>query len=758
MRRFAALLCAALAMQPRSAASEPHAYSVAYRPLDHCAPPNCRIETRLLSGNVMTGAPAGYATIGSDKTELFARRAIALAGGGAMTFEVPRSDDAFEFEVNVGSADPRGGPFAALVEVVADGHAMLRRTIVGHTEPFELPRSEANFGQERRYFTRVREALPRTAGQSTTVSVRNEGTGSLIVASPLVYRRVAGRAARQAVLVIFDAVPYPLLMQTFTGGGWISDWVASRGLLFPHAMSPGQLTGSFVRRFFKADYFRLDGDPSLLGQGFFETPPEVSEGPVARLAEQGFTTIALGSNLYLTPVLGRIGFDVNYNLESTLDLPKDPPIVARRFDAEMQAHADDDALFVVWFGSTHIPWREGKPATPEIQKFEIPKTDLESSVLAPIGKNLADAIDSFRKVKTSADLRAPTADRIWIIGADHGHTFTVESRGRPWRLTGEAVDRNHMHCCLSSQQEVRTPLLVLTDGGPPERGTIDRPISTLVAWRAIEKRFGVDLGLPKTSAFALPGERAFDDGVIVSVGNSGSLAARRGDLSYRSYEPAMHLAPAWSVSPEIALLLAGTPARAGDIASEELYDLKADPGEKNNLAADRFADLLAMRERVAHWLAEYADTPDRPRYRYGLRFGGSVTIGFDAPRAFAIAVDGGTKQTVDRVATLTGTRFEFEDGGSPLGVIDISGRSFVARCASSGLPVAVVDPTEPRLNLALARTNCPTDERAAAAAPGPGEAIFNATLVSSRVAQATAAGRLPELQNALRRWGYVRDK
>jgi hypothetical protein len=747
MRRLVALLFAALALRPFSAAAD--AYTVEYRPLDTCAPPKCRIETRLLGDNV----------IGSDKTELFARRAIKLSAGERLAFDLPASVDASALEMSLAAGDPKGGPFEAVLEIRADQAVLLHKPISGRSAEFSVPRASTDFGREDRYFTRVREDLPSRRDHGVTVSIRNEGNGPVVVASPLVFRRVSGRAARQAVLVILDAVPHPLLMQIFTGGGWISDWVSSRGLLFPHAMSPGQLTGSFVRRFFKADYYRLDGEPSLFGQGFFETPPQVLAGPVARIAETGFVTLALGSNLYLTPVLGRIGFDGNYNLESTLELPADPPIVARRFDAEMAAHADDDALFVVWFGNTHIPWRQGKAGAPPIRDFEIPRSDLDFDVLSPIWKNLLEAADSLQRIKQSADRRAPAADRIWIISADHGHTFTLESRDRPWRLTGEAVDRGHMHCCLSTQQEVRTPLVILTEKGTVKRGAIDTPISTFAAWRAIEARFGVDLGLPKTSAFALPGDKAFDDGVIVSVGNSGALAARSGDLSYRSYEPARHIAAVWSVSREVALLLTGSPARSRDIVSEELYDLRLDPGERNNRAADEFwGDLLGMREKVMHWLAEYADTPDRPRYRYDLRFAGPVTIGLTAPRAFTIAVDGRATVVEDRSATFTGSRFEIHDGDVPLGVVDLSGGSFVVRCASSGLPVASVDPAHPRFNLALARNNCPTDERAKPAAPRPCEALFDATLVSSRAAQASPGGRLPELQNALRRWGYVRDK
>jgi hypothetical protein len=763
MRRLSACLCAALALRPVSAFAQTHAYTVEYRPLDRCAPPDCRIDGLMISGNVLAGAAAGYAAFGSDKTELFAKRAIKLGEGERLAFDLPASDDPSAFEASLASADPNGGSFQAVLQVDRGEQVIFRRAFAGKSEGFALAKTSAGFGREERYFARIRENLPPRGGRVVTVSLANEGKGSMVVASPLVWRRVSGRAARHAVLVVFDAVPYPLLLQLFAdrgevGARWLGEWVSERGLLFPHAMSPGQLTGSFVRRFFKGDFYRLDGEPSLLGQGFFETPPRSAQGPVSRLSETGFFTVAVGSNLYLTPMLGRIGFDGNYNLESTLDLPADPPILARRFDAEVAAHSEDDALFVVWFGSTHMPWREGRAFAPPLRDFEIPRADLDSDVLGPIWKNLLQAADSFREVKTSAATRAPSADRIWIALADHGHTFTLESRDRPWRLTGEAVDRGHMHCCLSTQQEVRTPMLVLAENGPAERGIVDRPISTVAAWRAIERRFGVDLGLPKTSAFALVGEKAFDDGVVVSVGNSGTLAARSGDLCYRSYEPSRKIAPAWSVSREVALLLAGSPARAGDIVSEELYDLRSDPGERTNLASDRFADLLAMREKVTHWLAEYVDTPDHPRHRYVLRFAKPVGLDIAAPRNFTISVDGGARTPAGPNGAVRGSRFEIDDGEAPLGVADLSGESFVVRCASSGLPVATIDPAHPRIDLALARNNCPTDDRVPAATPRSGEALFEAALVSSRTVKAGPGGRLPALTNALRRWGYVRDK
>jgi hypothetical protein len=82
----------------------------------------------------------------------------------------------------------------------------------------------------------------------------------------------------------------------------------------------------------------------------------------------------------------------------------------------------------------------------------------------------------------------------------------------------------------------------------------------------------------------------------------------------------------------------------------------------------------------------------------------------------------------------------------------------LVRCAASGLPLAVLDGANRRLNLAVMRTNCVGDGDASP--PVPGEALFAAVRMASdgpRTGPSKEAA-LPELKNALRRWGYVRDK
>ncbi len=749
----------------------PYAYVIDYRVTDACFPPDCRIDGRRTFGRA--GDPdktdGAYVAFGTDRHELFAKRGVVLPPSREIRFTLPPREEPSVIDMSLASAHAGGGQFRAVLEVQRSDGDPLRTVFEGATAPFEAHREVELLGREEKYFTHVRQPLPaRTA--PLTVVLRNEGSTALGLGAPLVLRRVEGRGPRQAFVVVVDAVPFPLFEQLFVtrdeSARWFSSFVA-RGTVFAEAISPGQLTGSFVRRFFRGEYYRIDGDPSLAGQGFDPTPPERAPGPVARLAEQGFFTQAIGANLYLSPILSRIGFDADYNIEPTEELQIHPRVLAARFARALETHGEDDALFVLWYANTHFPWLEGRRDAPLLRPAPFARDEVDLDVLEPIWRNLFDTVESLRAVVERVHAKGDRGERIWVITADHGHTFTAEARGRPWRLTKELVADHHMHCCLATQQEARTPLAIIDEGSPgtlgaPAKSGAQAVVSTLAAWGAIAQRLGVDLELPRTSAFALPGsdEPRFDDGIVVSVGNSGSLFGRHGRLSYHALQPAPHVAPAWEPDPKVALLLRGTPVPVGGIPAEELYEPARDPGENDNLAAARFDDLLDMRSRMSSWLAEYGDSPAHERYAYTLIFDHRVDIDIAAPRGFTLAVDGGKAEHAATRVNTKGSVLRLQDKDVPLGVIDLSGSAvsagLIVRCGASGLPLARLDGEHPRLNLALARTNCVGAP--AGARPSPQEALFRAELVRQNDGKPAASAALPELKRALERWGYVREK
>lgn len=751
-----------------------HAWVVEARPLDGCAPPSCRIEGRSATGSVAAGG--GYALVGSEKHELFARRAKALAPGESMVFTLAAREGESALDLDASSLAPGGGAYRVAISVTPAGGEPLLSTALAGTTAAWVPRVEPDeLGHEEAFFGHARVPLPSRSGRAIEVRLRNDADTAVAIGAPTVVARVDGRAPRQLVFFVFDAVPWPAMQALLRGTGdpstaWLGAWVRT-GSLFERGVSPGQLTGSFVRRFFQARYFRLDGDPSLAGQGFDEAVPERATGPIARLVEQGFATAEIGSNLYLSPVLSRLGFDASYDVEPIDELQIHPPVVARVAERFLERHAADDAALVVWVSSTHAPWRDVRADAAPLEVAGLGDDALDRGVLEPIHRNLLDASGALHALHAAAARVAPTAERVWLVATDHGHTFTREARGRPWRLTTSLFESGHMHCCLATQQEARTPFALVREGpgGAPastaglvaSSGVVAEPTSAMVAWRAVERAFGVSLDLPATSSFDRPDGAAgdsFADDALVSVGDSGALAAVHGTLAYRSYRGAPGLRSAVGLSAPMANLLRGSPKPEGGLYGEELYDLASDPYELVNVASTRMLDLLDMRRRVTTFLSVHGDSPARPRHRYVLAFAAEADLELDAPRELALGVGADDPTPSPRARKLRASRLTLDDRDEPIGAIDLHGAAIagglLVRCAASGLPLAVLDAAHPRLDLVVARTNCPG---AAPNAPVlPREIAFGATLLSSRAEKAERGPARPELEQALRRWGYVR--
>ncbi|MEY2935533.1 MAG: hypothetical protein RL033_6282 [Pseudomonadota bacterium] len=760
-----------------------YAYTVDYRPLDGCAPPACHLSGDELVGwwdEVQgDGGRGAYARIGEARSELYFRRARVLRAN--KTFEFALTAAAGEHDYDGYFAAPEGGDWQARIEVLAqDGHLLWQRAMSGTSKGKVRPRHLSELGRYADYFGHVRLTLP-SREQAVRVRIVNSGSTPLAIGSPLVLRKELGRAPRQAMFVITDAVPEPLMLRMLTGSGdaqteWLSQAVRERGTFFPRGTSPAFNSPTFVRRFFRNGFYETDGEMALFGQGIDEQAPATPPSPVTRLAEQGFQTELTVANFMLLPTQTRLGFDGGYhNEQQTLKMQHSAALV-RRFATWISEHPHDDALNVIWFSATHdlpgagpggryTPGREAPPF-----ELQAPGLQYAQPILDGVWRNLLQTVDHVQQLMSRAREVAPDAERVWFFGTDHGRMFTSRSVAQPvWLPTGDVADGGSSHCCAGSFEEAHTPFAILYDGAPRVTPSqVDEPTSAVAFWRLLERSFGVNLALPATSTFHSPAldERPapaaesdasrWDEELLASAGDSGSIRAVADRWAFRSLLIRPQVAPLFGRPPATQLALTGTPNRGEHFLAEELYDRSRDPFEQENVADQNEETVLELRRKVADWLAVYYDPPSHPRYEYSLSFPQPVELTFSAPQAIRVAVDGGTAPEVGaHRVTAKGRQFVLQsaEGAS---IVDIEGGppSGLVRCQATGLPLEALSSGRVRLNLALARTNCVSTR--ASVALSPADVAFRARLVDESLA-GSGTGMTQELVEGLRSWGYVRD-
>src|SRR6266540_3366207 len=197
----------------------PYAYVVEYRAVDACFPPDCKIDGSATFGRAESepqGTKGAYVAFGTDKHELFAKRGLILEPAKDFSFTLPAVQGESVFDMSLAAASASGGSFRAVLEVLAGQRAIASYPLQGTTERFEPRTDPAELGRQEKFFSHVRQALPPRT-EPLTLVVRNVGDVPLGIGAPVVLRRVEGRGARQAFMVFFDAVPYPLFEQLYRG-------------------------------------------------------------------------------------------------------------------------------------------------------------------------------------------------------------------------------------------------------------------------------------------------------------------------------------------------------------------------------------------------------------------------------------------------------------------------------------------------------------------------------------------------------------
>lgn len=778
---------AVIAQDPNDAQpSGEFAYVVDVRPLDDCAVPNCTIRGRNVFGHAdevqYDGAFGSYVHRGKIDSEQLFRRGVLLRPGERYEFEVPPSEAASVLEFSLSAA--ASGAYRSKMTILALEPArpavvVDTRIYEGDTRAFTDRATNAEMAQVHEYEREVRIPLPDRAGRVLRVVFENTGASKLALGSPLVLKKVYGRSPRQAFVVIFDCVPYYILDGFFTGTNdppteIFSRMTAERGLYFPHGYSPAHGTNTFVRRFFRGGFYNFDGEPHLGGPGFDEDPPERSASLVARLAEQGFRTEQFAANYVISPKFASQGVDGGYQNE-TLGWPTrhHPEVLARRFDEWLSARPHDDVWAVVWISSTHDEdrlnfWPPGRKPVPAPTPPGLTPPEFRTDGVEARWENLLDSAGAIRKVFESAARHSPNAERLWLVTADHGIIQSKQNEGRSFRYPTHIL-HGPLHRFWGSAEETRTPFSLIYDGSASPPGgarVVPGWTQSMVFWRAVERLFHLDVGLPETSSFDSPAlspsdyERRWADPGVFAIGSSGGLRNFDGERwAYRAYRPKLFYWNMWEVSARDQRMLGGSD-RAGLFVAEELYDDVADPYERQNLADAHPDVVLEMRKRTQDFYSTHHDPADHPRHRYVLTFPETVDVTLEGPRPFKVSVEGEPVRMQDpRRVSVRARRVEITEGDDAMAIVSVRGPGVASpmllRCASSGQPLDELTASRDRLDLAVARTNCVVAKEGK---PPAGEIWFSAELVRSKAAGAFGAAKTSgEALDAFKRWGYVRD-
>ncbi|MDB4939183.1 MAG: hypothetical protein JWP87_6155 [Labilithrix sp.] len=765
----------------------PHAYVVEYRPLDRCFPPACKIRTRDVDGYAdkiqEDGDPGGYVEHGGGvQSEVFFERGVLLRSQETFEFDLPAAEHASELDLYF-AAEHADESYEALVTISALAGASppstLETTVVqGRTGTYRSPKKAAG-GRFERYGTHLRLVLPSRALRGLRISIANKGARKLAIGSPLVMRRVEGRAAKQGVFALFDAVPFHMMDAMLSRGtgdaraDWVRKAVAERGYYFPDGQSMGQGTAHFIVRFFTGSYFAQEGWQTMYGKGFDETLPPVLPGPVARAADAGYVTHFSGNNFTLLPAFGHPGFDTGYHSE----LADHPLGMLRDTERWISEHPDDDSVFVWWNSATHAPWPPGRGGPPP-PPIALGPDELWKDPIPKIWKNLLEGLDGLEDSYAAIRKASPKASRIVWLGADHSRGISKKMEQLAYRVP-TTITTGLSHTCGGTSEESNVPFAILFDG-PAREGRPPRVVhgrtSTFIPWRAFESVFGIELGFPRTSTFQSPafppadGRPIWDDKVMVSIGYTSTVRASRGELSYVSFTPKLSQTAVWGLRPNMQLVLAGGPTRSEGILEEQLFHDDGDPYELNDVAGKELETTLRFRRDVTDWMGAHYDEHHHPRHRNKLVFSAPTDLDVFAPRPFtAIGDDVPIASADGRLAHVHAKELVILEGAEPVGIIELQGVKgpLVLKCSSNGLPLDVLTPDRPRFNLNVARLNCPLREGAHDIA-GPGEVLFSYEPASAQPEAPGAAPRRPatpgggggpsdELLAGMKRWGYVRD-
>jgi arylsulfatase A-like enzyme len=711
-------------------------------------------------------------------------KGIGLYDSRTSIFAPPPSEYGFPLTVPPGAtlrfavgwlAVPGQPPGAGLEFVVA------ARDAAGSTTPL-FARTVS--GAETNEWLEAEVDLAPLAGRTTTLvfatRAKGRASGAGFFGDPLLFKR-GGATGLNVMVVLLDTLrceavgacggPFGLTpnLDAFARTGVVfrqayanATWTRPSTIALLGGNYPSALSATAVR------YTQRPDEPPR----FYRARPQLL---TRLLRERGYQVEFIGNNFFSLGY-SPIGLDLGY--ERTVDIRHsvlDTPAITRGTEAWLERNKDHQFFLMVHYDTPHIPW---DPPPQYLAKVKpVPGRRILPGEKPYLGE-IAYADDYVQHVFAALD-RLGLRDRtLVVILGDHGETM---SPAHAYRIVEQNLPTLFFHGWTAYDETTHVPVIFSLPGRVPAGRAVDHQVRLIDVAPTVLEVLGATPDRPmwgRSLGRLMRGEADAAERPVYIEGH-GVHAYRDGAWKY------------------IRRDFGKTISRNGVTRQmpEELFDLRADPGETRNLAPGAAAELKRMREAMRREEAAplkptvaggapapgagaaAAPAPADGAAAYHLRLspderphalagrirarGGTIALtgvtgGRAIPGAGELVVDLGARERA------AGVDFEVDPPWAELELdLTVDGQPLTRtalRVGRFGLSL-VEDPRR------LARADLPVLDATSAPPMAPGQDLgvylWRAPVAGGEAAAAaadTADSSKGEVENLLRRWGYAQGK
>ena len=523
--------------------------------------------------------------------------------------------------------------------------------------------------------------------------------------------------------------------------------LATQSVNFVNALAPGNMTSPSTNALLSCRR------PSQLGElafaygmtsesreGFYRTRQPSFP---ARFLQAGYDTAMIGNISVISEIYGA-GISHGFARQIALETDGyDTPAIAREAAAWLGQHGDHNFLLYLHFNGPHAPYRAPLldiihtfPGFSALRSYAGLLKWLYQSEVAYTDRYLDLVLQSVARLGLAANTMI-------VLTADHGdqhndHRFLGNEAGPDF--TGAYFD----HGATLLNDEIHVPLMIRGPGLMPRR--ISEYVSTLDLGPTLLDLANHDPAKGCATESLTPYLRGLDSGslsqrVLGSEGFRGRAILFQNRYKYvRTYEPTdkrIYSSHGWSGDKSLFMV------------AEQLFDLKADPDEEQNLATTA-PELLTVAQRTYQEL-------------FAIRDGYELVV--EAPNEGSVAIDieGAThvefEEGVGQVSA-TQTGVHVSAGGGRRYLLEIKAPlSAVPKVQIGGQPVAVMM-TSMRLPLQMLPADLPVEIGGRFTLLEP---VNTAVAYVRKIADDGQRNRHmmtgnPAFERVLREWGYLNEK